>query len=173
MELLRRFGYIFDRVMDALSIFACVLLAFVMIIVCAEIVFRYFLGSPIIWVVEISEVTLLYITFLGAAWLLRREGHVKIELLLSRLTPRTESWFNFAISIAGAVMCAILVWYSAQQTWVLFERNVLTPTVLELPKGPIVLIIPIGSFLLVIQFLKRAWGYRRGIAPSEKAEISL
>lgn len=173
MKLLRKFAGIFDGTVDAFSILACVLLIFVMLAVCAEIVFRYFLHSPIIWVVEISEVILLYITFLGTAWLLRREGHVKIDLLLSRLKPKTQAWFNIIISVIGAIMCLLLVWYSAQETWVLFQRGVLTPTVLALPKAPIILIIPIGSFLLFIQFLRRAQGYWRGLAPRERMEISL
>ena len=42
-----------------------------MLVVCAEVLLRYGFNSPISWVVEISEYALLWITFLGAAWVLR------------------------------------------------------------------------------------------------------
>ena len=72
MKLLAKFGAIFDRLLDVVSILACILLVFIMLSVCAEVVLRYFLGSPLIWVIEISEMNLLYITFLAIAWVLRR-----------------------------------------------------------------------------------------------------
>ena len=173
MKIIRTVIAGFDRLIDSLVYLACGLLVFALTAVSVEIIFRYFLNRPSIWVAEITEYILLYITFLGTAWLLRREGHVKIDLLLSRLKPKTQAWFNIIISVIGAIMCLLLVWYSARETLVFFQRGVLTPTVLALPKAPIILIIPIGSFLLFIQFLRRAQGYWRGLAPRERMEISL
>lgn len=166
MKLLRKLTTMFDSTVDLFSILAGMLLVFVMLAVCAHVVLRYFLGRPTIWVVEISEVILLYITFLGTAWLLRREGHVKIEILLGRLHPRTQAWLNIMMSAIGAIICLVVVWYGVQVTWQFFHRDVLTPTVLALPRAWIIAIIPIGSFLLALQFVKRAlryWGTRKEI----------
>ena len=173
MKLLRKFAGIFDGTVDAFSVLACVLLVFVMLAVCAEIVFRYFLHSPIIWVVEISEVTLLYITFLGTAWLLRREGHVKIDMLLTRLPLKAQALLNITTSTIGAVMWLVLTWYGIVVTLDLFQRGILTPTVLHLPRFAIILIIPVGSLLLSIQFFRRAWRYWRTWTAPEKKEIQI
>ena len=51
----------------------------------------------------------------------------------------------------------ILVYYGTVATLDTWQRGVFTPTILEIPKAAILCIIPIGSILLGIQFLRRAW----------------
>ncbi|GAH24314.1 unnamed protein product, partial [marine sediment metagenome] len=69
----------------------------------AEITARNLFNYSIRWVLEISEVSLLFITFMGAAWLLRREGHVSLDLLVPRLKPKTQTIINVTTSIVGAI----------------------------------------------------------------------
>lgn len=173
MRLQAKASHILDGILGSFSSLACALLIFIMLAVCAEIVMRYFLNAPILWVVEISEVILLYITFLGAAWLLRREGHVRIDMLLTRLPPKPQVLLNIITSTIGVLMWLALTWYSIVVTLDLFQRGVLTPTVLHLPRFAIILIIPVGSLLLAIQFLRRAGGYWKTWRPSEKKEIQI
>jgi TRAP-type C4-dicarboxylate transport system permease small subunit len=130
-----------------------------MLSVSADVISRDFLNLPIIWVFDITEYILLYVTFLGTAWVLKNEGHVTIDLLLTRLKPRTQALFGIASSVIGMAISMVVAWYGAQVTWDHLLRGVRDTAMLELPKAPILAIIPIGSFLLVIQFLRRAYGY--------------
>lgn len=157
MKLPAKIIAILDSTNDFLALMASVLLIFLMLSISADVVMRYFLKSPMIWVLESSEFSLLFITFLGAAWLLKTDGHIKLEILLTRLTPRTQALLNAVTSILGAIACLATAWYSAQSTWGLFQISAVTVTNLRLPKGPIVAIIPIGSFLLFLQFLRRSF----------------
>ena len=159
MKLVTKAVAIFDRTLDVSVILASALLAFTLLSICAEVVLRYFFGSPLSWVVEISEMNLLYITFLAAAWVLRRKGHVKIDLLLNRLKPRTQALLGIIISIIGAIVFMFLIWYGAQVTWDNFLRGTYRSTVLEIPNAAVLFIIPLGSFLLFIQFLRDGYGY--------------
>lgn len=151
--------WIFDRVLEFLVFLAAFLLAFLMLSVCGGVVMRYFLHRPLFWVLDISEVILLYITFLGTAWVLKQEGHVKVEIVISRLKPRVQAIFGILSSIIGIVISGVLVWYGSQVTRDYFLRGILEPTVLELPVAPILAIIPLGSVLLFVQFLRRGHGY--------------
>lgn len=173
MKVIRTLGAVFDNAVNNFTGLAGVLLIFVMLVVCAEIVLRYFFHSPTLWVLEISEVLLLYITFLGTAWLLRREGHVKIDMLLTRLPLRTQALLNITTSTIGAIMWLALTWYGIVVTLDLFQRGISTPTVLHLPRFAIILIIPVGSLMLAIQFLRRAGGYWKTWRPPEKKEIQI
>lgn len=173
MKLQTKTVRILDGVLDAFSSLAGVLLIFVMLAVCAEIVMRYFFHSPTVWVLEISEVLLLYITFLGAAWLLRREGHVRVDMLLTRLSLRAQAFLNITTSAIGAIMWLTLTWYGIVVTLDLFQRGILTPTVLQLPRFAIILIIPVGSLLLSLQFFRRAGRYWRTWTAPEKKEIQI
>ena len=154
-----KIGAIFDRTINLLAFLGGVIIIFTMIAVCSEVVRRYFLNRPIIWVSEITEISLLFIAFLGTAWVLKKEGHVKVDILLIHLSSRIQALFGIISSIIGVFICLLLVWYGAQVSWHNIQEGLYEPTILELPKGPLLTIIPVGSFFLLIQFLRRACGY--------------
>ena len=110
---------------------------------------------------EIWEYGLLYIPFLGAAWLLRIEGHVKMEMVIDRLNPKRQSVLNTITSIIGVIIFLVMTWYGAKSTWFLFQSGHYMPTDLKPPTFLIILIIPAGSLLLFIQSLRRTHGFLR------------
>ena len=163
----------FDRIIDLAAILGAVLVFLIMLSVALDVVMRYFLGRPMIWVLQMTEIGLLYITFLGAAWVLRKEGHVKMDLLLTRLSPRRQAVLNFFTSILGAVICLVIVWYGAQTTWDHFQRSWILEGAIDLPLAPFLAIIPIGVSLLFIQFLRRSYGSWQSWKASIKKEQGL
>ena len=60
---------VFDRILDAFGVVAGLILMAIMVAVSTKVLFRYFLRAGLVGVDELSEIALLYITFLGAAWL--------------------------------------------------------------------------------------------------------
>ena len=114
-----------------------------------------------VWVVETAEYSLLYMTFLGTAWVLKREGHVKMDLVLNRLKPGIQAILNIITSISGAVITLVVAWYGIQTTWDNFVDGSYELTPMEFPTALIMVIVPIGSFMLFIQFVRRAHGYFR------------
>ncbi len=173
MKLLTKLGSAFDRIIGVMAGAASVILAFAFLSVCVDVVMRYFLNRPMIWVEELTEESLLYITFLGAAWVLRREGHVKIDLVVNRLGWRAQTWLGIVSSIVGIVISLVLIYYGARVTWDQWVRGVYWTTTLSIPNAYYLVIVPIGSFLLLIQFLRRT--YRQCIelraSPEQKQRV--
>ncbi len=160
MKLLRKGSAIIDATLTSLVVLAAVILIFVMLSVNAEVIMRYFLNRPLLWVIEISEYSLLYITFLGTAWLLKKDGHVRMDLVLERLKPITQAVINITTSAILAIFCLILAWYGGEVTWEQFQvGTVKGGTILDFPLAAVLVVIPVGSFLLSIQFLRRSYGY--------------
>ena len=95
---------------------------------------------------------------LGGALILH-EGHVRIDILISHLGLRNQILLNIISSIFGAIIFLVLTWYGTKVTWEFFQMGTYTTTLLELPKGPLFAVIPIGSLLLFIQFIRRAFKY--------------
>ena len=150
---------IFDRIMDSFAFMAGITLILVMLGVGAEVVSRYFFSKPILGVLEFSEIGLLYITYLGAAWLLKKEGHVKVEMVLSRLQPKTQVIANVTTSLVCAALSLIVTWYGTLITLSHYEQGIYRVSLLHTPTAPVLMIIPIGSLLLSLQFLRRTYGY--------------
>jgi TRAP-type C4-dicarboxylate transport system permease small subunit len=159
MEILRLCGRLFDRLLDILIVLAIAILIFGWLSVCFEVIMRYFAGQPQIWVIETVEYILLYICFLGAAWLLREEGHVKVDVLLNWLSPKNQALVNTITSGLATILWLIFTWYSGGTTLKALQKELYTATILEIPKAPLYAIMPVGSFLLCVQFLRRTYGY--------------
>ena len=151
----KRFFQLFDHILNAQAFLAGILLVFIMLSVGLDVILRYFFNSPMIWVTEVTECLLLYITFLGTGWLLREEGHVKVDIILNRLKPRSTAFFGILSSLVGIFVSTMLAFYGMSLTWNYFKRGIYTPTAMEIPVAAIILIIPIGSFMLLIGFVRR------------------
>ncbi len=162
MKIVRKAGRIFDRILDVFGLLACMGIMAIMVAVSVKVVFRYLLVARLIGVDEITEIALLYITFLGAAWVLRRKGHVNLDLVFIRLASKTQARLTVITSLLGA---AVFLAFALFGTWVTidaWQRGIVTPTILEIPKAAILFIIPLGSLLLMIQFLRQAWASTQG-----------
>lgn len=153
-----KLSVIFDRVLSILMLLGAVILALLMLAVCWDVIARTAIGAPLIWLLEFTEYGLLYITFLGTAWVLKHEAHVTSDLLLVTLHPRKQALMNMITSIIGACVCLILAWFGAAVSWEKLLSGSYQPTAIQTPDFPIFVIIPIGFLLLFIQFLRRAHG---------------
>lgn len=149
----------FERVISALAGLAGILVVALMLIIGLAVFTRYLLNQPFDWVLEATEYAMVWITFLSAAWILAKEGHVMVELLTARLNPRTQALLSVITSIIGAILCAIVVVYGTQVVLDHFQRGIRMETMLAPPKAPFLSIIPIGSLVLFFQFLRRTHGY--------------
>jgi len=159
LKLLAKAGSIFDRVLDILSSVVGFIFVAAMLIVCLDVVMRYAFNRPMVWATEVSEYILLGMACLGIAWLLKEEGHVKIELVMARFKPRVQALVNAITSILTAVAVLAITWYSGQITWDLYQRGVEETKVLHVPKAPLLALVALGMFLLFIQFARRSHGY--------------
>ena len=152
----KKIGIIFDRILDSLAFLAGSTVIFLMLCVSLNVIMRYAFNRPIVGVEDITEHLLLFVTFLGTAWVLRKEGHVAIDFLVIRWSPRTQAFCKIITSLLGIVICTTLTLYGLKVTLAYFQSKAYFSSVLQFPKAPIFVVIPIGSFLLLIQFVRRA-----------------
>lgn len=148
-----------DFVMHVLFVLAGSLVVSVMLIICFGVVMRFFLRAMQDWTFEVVEYALLYITFLGAAWVLKEEGHVKMDLVLNKLGPNARAILNIITSSIGIIIFSLLTWFGMKVTWEYFLGGVSRLTILRPPLFTILAIIPIGCFFLLIQCFKRTAGF--------------
>jgi len=173
--MLKKFASFFDRTICFLAIVGAVILFFLMIIVDYEVVARYVLKQPSAWEIEVVGYCLLYLCFLGTAWVLKEEGHIKMDLVLNQLGLRTQFWINIITSTIGIIICLIITWYGVKVCWDHYHAGLYYFGSLKPPKYIILAIIPFGCFLLSIQFLRRTYGYfksRGDITKLKKASLS-
>jgi TRAP-type C4-dicarboxylate transport system permease small subunit len=152
-----RLDLFLDRLHIALAWLAAAAILFMMLAISYAVMMRYAWNKPVPWIVEISSYLMLYITFLGTAWLQRKGGHVEVDLLTGRFKPRIRAAFRTVTSLAGAVVGFVLAWKGSLVTVDYFQRDVTAIGILNTPQFLLMGIIPIGGFLLLVEFILQAW----------------
>jgi TRAP-type C4-dicarboxylate transport system permease small subunit len=159
MGFARKAFNLFDHIVTILIIIACILLAVMTLSIGFNVIFRYFKWFSFPWVVEVTPWMLLYVVFLGASWVLKEDGHVKLEIVSDLLKPKTNAAMSFGTSIVGAFVCLILCWYGAEVTLENLQKGTFNPAAIRFPNFAILMAIPIGSFFLFIEFLRRSYKF--------------
>ena len=132
---------------------------FVTIGTCIDVLLRYVFNRPIGWMLEVTEYAMLYIPFLGAAFVLKEDGHIRIDLVITFLSERSRGWLNVFTSFVGGMVMLTYTYFGAQVTLDYFKRGVPSLESLKTPMFLILMIIPIGGLLFSIQFFRQMKGY--------------
>lgn len=151
----------FDRILVAFFWVAGGLLMFATVGTCIDVILRYCFNRPIPWMLEITEYTMLYIPFLGAALVLKEEGHIRIDLVITFLGERLRGWLNVITSFVGGMVMLTYTWFGAQVTLDHFKRGVPSLESLKTPLFLILMVIPIGGFFFAVQFFRQTYSYYR------------
>jgi TRAP-type mannitol/chloroaromatic compound transport system permease small subunit len=110
---------------------------------------------------------------LGAAYTLRHHEHVRIDILFSRFSQRTQAIINLTGHIIFLLpFCAVILWLSwapVSNSWAIREMS---PDPGGLPRYPIKALIPLAFLLLLLQgisdTIKQIAFLRGQLAPEEE-----
>jgi len=146
----------FDRLNDSLAIIAGGLIGFSTLIIIYEVIMRYLIRRPTTWVNDVSEMLLVYCTFLGSAWVLRLGGHIKIDLLVAPMKRRGQEIMGIFQDILSLFFCIVFTWI----TWASFWDSLITQErtaggLFSVPLWPVYIVIPFGGLLLSIQLVRQ------------------
>lgn len=156
MSLAESAGRAFDRLLDGCAWVGCALLGFQVVSVSVGILSRYFFNISFSVITPLNEWSLVYLTFLGVAWLQREGGHTSDDSIMAMLPPRV-TWAAKTIGwLIAIVSCMLLIWYGTIVTWENFSQNAYD--YFKLPGVPVFYVywvIPVGSLLWLIQLLRK------------------
>jgi TRAP-type C4-dicarboxylate transport system permease small subunit len=145
------------RLLNACAAIASAGILFCMAAVTLEVLSRYLYGRPIAWVLEVTEHILLYIPFLGMAWLARNgDGHVRVDLISDALSVRGRAILRRIVALITSITCFAGAIVGGWTTWDHFVRDLPTQGVYPIPFYLLLVIIPFGLGLTAVQYALRA-----------------
>jgi TRAP-type C4-dicarboxylate transport system permease small subunit len=125
------------------------LLTAIVVVMLAQVTFRYILSQPLSWSTEVATGLMLYVAFVGFAIGVRDNAHVALNLFERRLNDRGRRVVRTVeLVFLGWVLLALgigTVQYISQQS------DVTTPV--GLPLWSILLAIPLGSALGILHVI--------------------
>lgn len=137
----------FVRINQALVV---ALMASMALLVFVNVVTRYLFNHSIIWVEELTQYQMIWVTYLGAGLALREGRHVAVDTLQDWLSPGARRALRRLLAAAMAVFLVVLVVLGLQIA--AFTWNQETP-VLGLPTGVPYLAVPLGAAACLLHLL--------------------
>ena len=149
--------------LSQLAAYAAVgMLLLLSLLVFASVVARYGFNRPIGFTDEVSGYLSVSLIFFGLAYTLKENGHIRVEIIVSRLSPRLTQTLQLILIIVGfawAVPLAFGVW----QLWFrYFDEEVKSWGGLQIPLWIPSLTLVIGAVLLLLQLVVEFLKSRRG-----------
>ncbi len=142
------------------------LMAVMATLVFVNVVSRYVFNHSIIWVEELTQYQMIWITYLGAGLALREGRHVAVDTLQDLLPQAARRVLRTLVAAAIAAFMLTVTVLGVQIT--LFTWNHETP-VMNVPAGIPYLGVPIGAAMCLLHLLTfwRAFVERRFETPPD------
>jgi TRAP-type C4-dicarboxylate transport system permease small subunit len=137
----------------SLGYFSGVLALFMVACIVYDVVMRHIFNDPTIWADEVSCYLLVGITFLGAAYTLVVNGHIRVETFVERLPEKVREWVEFIGDILGFGFLIIFGVYAFELVWDSYQYVNLSSTLLRTPLYIPQLSVAVGLTWLCFQML--------------------
>jgi C4-dicarboxylate transporter DctQ subunit len=125
-----------------------------MISVIASVAMRNFGIQPFAWLFTSAEYGLLYMTMLGAPWLVREKGHVHIELVTAALSPRVRQVVSRGVALACVLVCAVLAWKGLELVLTNIDRRDYDVRAYYFPRWILTASFPLSFGMMAIEFTR-------------------
>ena len=140
-----------DRVLSSTAVALAGLGVIISIaLVVIGVIGRYILNLAILFIDEYTGYLLVLTTFLGLAYTLRTDGHIDVDLVVSRLPPRIKTGLRIATTAVALVLAILLALYTGDRTWSAYKMGSIATTPLETPLFAPQMVIPIGFAILAV-----------------------
>ena len=145
----------YGLIIQAFAWVAAVILGLMALAVTFDVVARNFGFGNTGWVVELSEYALPVATLLVAPWLLYRNQHVRLDVLLTFLPKKISWWLERSADVLGILICAVFVWYGAKLILDSAGLGSMVVKTLSIPEWWQYALVPVSFLLLAIEFARR------------------
>ncbi|HMR66895.1 MAG TPA: TRAP transporter small permease subunit [Anaerolineae bacterium] len=167
-----------DRFTEAVGIGSTWLTTIMVLVVCLNVVLRYVFGAGLLALQDASWYIFGILYLVGAAYTLKHDRHVRVDIIYTNLSPKAKVWVNLLGGIFFLIpFCVLGIWISLDFVSVSWNVRETTPDPGGLPARYLIkFMIPLGFTLILIQGLAeilKAYQQMRGKLPLPDGEGGL
>lgn len=152
------FWKVINRINQIASAIAGILTGIICLIVCYAVVVRYVFNRPIGWSEEGSTYLMVWAAFLGAAYTLQLDGHIGVDVICKKFSPRIQTWLHIAKYLVGIIFCLLLAWKGYESLALSWKMGRTSISELQIPIYIPQMAIPVGAILLALQMAEKLMG---------------
>jgi TRAP-type transport system small permease protein len=151
----------FGRMLAALALLGCAILFAMMMVIVVDVLLRNVAipGLPrgLSWSNEVSEGMLYLLTLCVAPWLLRQGQHIRVDIVLRAIPPRTAWLLEWLGDAIGLACCVVMAGFAGQAAWASYKAGAVNIKTLVTPEWWWLSPLPLVFVLLAVEM-----GFRMG-----------
>lgn len=132
---------------------------FMVIITILDVISRHLLKRPIAGVIELNEVLMVSVVFLGLGFAQKERAHIRAELFISRLSKRQRKHFEFFALMISLLFWTILLVQSLSKAWDSFLTKEYREGLVKFPIWPARWALAVGIGLLCLQLVREIYQF--------------
>lgn len=142
---------------DMANLLAALSIFLLMVLGVAQIILRTVFNTPITGYIDLVELSMASMAFLGVAYCQRLGAHIRMELLVGRLSGRALWASEVFSTLVALFIVSVLIWYSGGHFW---RSLTLGDTSIdaEFPVWPSKLLVPIAFTFWLMRLSLQLWG---------------
>lgn len=121
-----------------------------LLIINYEVFARYLFNAPTVWVMEYSTYLVAAMTFIGAAFALARDSHIRVTLLLDALPPQGRQRLDYLGAATALLVTLVLAWKSIEFVHGEYEAGTRDFGLMATPMWVPQSVMAVGYLLLVL-----------------------
>ena len=154
-----RLSKTFEGILTGLAYLAGILIFLMVLFITYEVVMRYFFRSPTNWVFDCTGFMLYVVTFLGTAWVLRVEGHPKVDIVLKVFSTKNQALMNCISSFTALIVCCVFLVQSMGEALEAYQKGEVLFRTFIIPRHILLWFIPLAFLLLCVEFARKGRKY--------------
>lgn len=126
---------------------------FSMVIITYEVLSRYVFRWATVWEIEAAVYLVIFTTFVGSAFALKNDAHIRMDMLTNRLRPGVRKKLSIFTSLLSLAFCVIASLKGIAMWWEAYYLGWRSDSLWAPPLAIPYAFLPIGFISLSLQYM--------------------
>jgi TRAP-type C4-dicarboxylate transport system permease small subunit len=141
-----------------------------MIIGGIDVLGTYFLHKPVPAALELQEVLLAIMVFMGLSHAQSLREHISVDIVIQNLPARVRRFLDLVVLVASAIVFAIIAWRCGELAWASLAMRETASASFAFPVYPAKIFVTLGAALAALECGRQVgWWFRGGEPPRSDA----
>ena len=141
-----------------------------MIIGGMDVLGTYFLHKPVPAALELQEVLLAIMVFMGLSHAQSLREHISVDIVIQSMPARARRILDLVVLVASAIVFAIIAWRCGALAWSSVGMRETASASFAFPVYPAKVLVALGAALAALECLRQAGWWFRGGEPSRPGD---
>lgn len=145
---------VISRIMQVVSAAISIMLAVIVLVICAQTFFRYLVFKSLFWSEEVSRFLFAILVSWGLCIGIQKDSLIRVDIVDKKLSPKAMGVFKIFYALSGVFVCGVFAVYSETQIALGWTRR---SDALQLPMAWIYIAMELGYILALFSAVLKLW----------------